>query len=103
MWIVIAVVVAVVGWIALTIGKTASLNNDPVQKELCHLILEMMANGATSDAQMIFVVSQARCLMTAFVDPSQHQTRLAHALSMAKPLLNEEGFQLARNIVRGIA
>ena len=103
MWVLVGIVV--IGLIAIFafIARIGTLNNDPVQRELCGLILEMMGNGATPDAQLIFTISSTRAMMMAGLDQSQQQTRLAHALSMAKPLLNEQGYLVAHRIIRSIA
>ena len=103
MWIFVIIVIAVAALWGFTVMKTAALNRDPVQQELAHLIMEMMANGATEDAQLIFSVSTTRAMMTRMIDPREQQTRLAHALSMVKPMLNPVGYETARQIIRGIA
>lgn len=103
MWAVIIIVVAVVAVWGFMVMKTAAMNRDPVQQELAHLIMEMMANGATQEAQLIFSVSSTRAMMTRMIDPREQQTRLAHALSMVKPMLNPIGYDTARQIIRGMA
>ncbi len=101
-WIAITGLVAI-GVLLWTLLKVNRLNDDPVQKELAHLILEMMANGATTEAQTIFVVSSTRAMMMGFVNPRERHTRLAHALSIAKPMLNAHGYEVAKGILRSIA
>ena len=103
MWIVISIVVAVVAAWSFMVMKAAAMNRDPVQQELARLIMEMMANGATDDAQLIFSLSSTRAMMTRMIDPREQQTRLAHALSMVKPMLNPLGYDTARQIIRGMA
>lgn len=103
MWIVVVGIVAVVMVWGVMVMKTAAMNRDPVQQEIAHLIMEMMANGATQDAQLIFNVSSTRVLMTRMIDPRERHTRLAHALSMVKPMLNPLGYGTARQIIRQIA
>lgn len=101
-WVIFGIFV-IIGLFVFQTIKTAALNNDPVQPELTRLILEMMANGATDDAQTIFQVSVASRLMTRMIDPKEWGTRLAHALSTVRPMLNEEGYAVARVIVRRVA
>ena len=103
MWIVIIIVVAVVAAWSFMVMKAAAMNRDPVQQELARLIMEMMANGATDDAQLIFSLSSTRAMMTRMIDPREQQTSLAHAISMVKPMLNPLGYDTARQIIRGMA
>lgn len=100
MWIIIGIVAVVFIGILAFIAKVGAMNNDPVQRELAELIVEMMANEATDDAVMLFTVSSTRAMMMRGLDISETQTRLAHALSLAKPRLNEEGYRVAQQIIR---
>lgn len=103
MWIIIGIAAAIGAWLLFGFWKTASMNRDPVQIELAGLILEMMEGEATESAQTLFVISSQRALMMAMIPPNEHQTRYAHALSLAETRLNHEGKQVARSIVRTIA
>lgn len=100
MWVALAIVAALAVVWGLLVARAAAMNRDPTQQELAHLIMEMMASGADEDAQLLFTVSSTRALMMAAVDPGERQTRLAHALSMVKPVLNPLGYETARRIIR---
>ena len=99
MSIIVGAIVAIIAVVWLIV-KTQAMNNDPVQLQLADLIVEMMANEATDDAVMLFTISSTRAMMMAGLDIGETQTRLAHALSLAKPRLNEEGYRVAQQIIR---
>lgn len=103
MWVIIGIVVAIGAWLLFGFWKTASMNRDPVQLELADLILEMMEGEASESAQTLFVISSQRLFMTRMIEPNEHQTRYAHALSLAETRLNQEGKQVARSVIRTLA
>ncbi len=99
MWAFAIIIGAAVAGLAFLALQLSALNNDPIQKELSDLILKMMANGATADAQAVFLLAKARVLEAADIDPSEHQSRLAHALKMIASRLTADDLKRARTIV----
>jgi hypothetical protein len=98
MWLAIVLGVAVIGS-AFMVIRTAQLNSDPLQKELASLVMEMMAKGADDSAQAIFAVSAFNRMA---MESGDRQARLAHALSMCRPMLSAQDFGTARMILRSL-
>lgn len=100
MWIALIIGLVVIAYVVM-VARTAALNKDPLQIELGNLILEMMASGADATAQKIFVVSiTSRFMRSMVLDYGKQKTRLAHALTLARPHLSQLGYDQARMILR---
>jgi len=92
-WLILAAVV----WIGWRIFKTGRLNNDTTQQELCALIVELDRSPKDDNNLNIFTVGYLRALM--FTD-GDRSTRLAHALSMARPRISPDTYSYVKSMFR---
>jgi hypothetical protein len=89
--------------VAYRLSKASRLKKDPLQHELTNLIIQMMVRGTDKRSQNMFIVNSTNSFTKAQVlDRSKQQSRLAHALLMARPALGRAGYERARSIVRRI-
>ena len=104
-WLVLFGIVFYVGkWLFRILFGVRRLNNDPLQQELASLLLEASEHNFSLPAQQILMVSSVRVLFEGMItSQSEKSTRLAHALSMVKPLLSPNHYQMAKMIYREIA
>lgn len=84
-------------WFAWMIFRTSRLNRDEKQCELRDLIVEFDRSRKEEANVAILVLGYNRVLM--FADGNR-AARLAHALSMARPHIASDSYEVVRSIVR---
>ena len=88
-------------WIVPFFLKAARFNDDPLQKELAFLIVEYANSDLGTGALMLFTVSTSRAFISSMIlNEAEQQTRLAHALSLARRDLTPRQYDFVRQVLR---
>ena len=88
-------------WLAPKFWRVAQMNDDPLQKELASLIIELANADRDDSAVALFSISTLRAFSMRLIgDEKEQRHRLAHALSMARPMIAPMQYQYVRALLR---
>jgi len=88
----VAAVALLLVWVRVRTGK---MNRDPAQQAIADLIVELEAKGAPPGERFL-----RECMAIAQGAPGSVSTRLAHALSLARPRISSKTYEDVRQLFR---
>lgn len=99
----VAAIIAVTMILLLFVALTRDANKDPTQRELAELMLRVLNESKSREKLFQYGWQDVRnFLAERYPNHSigQRQTKLAHALSVIRPMLNELDYDLLRGFCR---